>query len=105
MLVRIFISKVNFLGAIYHTFTIGDKSAIAYSSIFSDRISFKHETGMDKKTGKAKFTTYDLVRGSALKGVVSNLGCKTFNGKKENEKVVNCWAYTNENMVYLFQNL
>jgi hypothetical protein len=43
------------------------------------------------------------VRGSALKGVVSALGCKTFDGAKENEKIVNCWAYTNENMVYLLK--
>lgn len=90
------------IGAIFSAFKIGDKAAIAYSTVFSDRISFKHETGKSQD-GKAKFTTYDLVRGSALKGVVASLGCKTFDGKKKNEKIVNCWAYTNENMVYLLK--
>lgn len=50
-----------------------------------------------------KFVTYDLVRGDMLKGIVSKLGCKTFDGATNNQKIINCWAYTNENIIYLLK--
>lgn len=93
----------SFLGAIYSAFKIGDKSAIAFSTIFSDKFSIKHENGVDKKTKKVKFSTYNIVQGQALKGVVSLLGCKSFDGAKADQKIVNCWAYTNANIVYLLK--
>lgn len=87
----------------YYTFSVGDKAAVAYSTVFSDRISFKYESGTDKATGKVNFLTFDLVRGDMLKGVVSKLGCKSFPVTGSNNKVINCWAYTNENIVYLLK--
>lgn len=38
-----------------------------------------------------------------LKGIVSKLGCKTFEGATKNQKLINCWAYTNENIIYLLK--
>lgn len=46
---------------------------------------------------------YNLVRGDGLNGSVSRLGCKSFRGSKANEFSVNCWVYTNQNLIYVFK--
>jgi hypothetical protein len=71
--------------------------------VFSDKISFLHESGIDKITNRVKFVGYDLVRGDVLQGVVSKLGCKSFPGSAPNQQIINCWAYTNANIVYLLK--
>lgn len=38
-----------------------------------------------------------------LKGIVTKLGCKSFTVVGSNNRIINCWAYTNENIVYLLK--
>lgn len=43
------------------------------------------------------------MRGDALEGSVARLGCKSFKAQKPNEFFINCWVYTNQNLIYVFK--